>query len=150
PLCCQRRRSTARCNHGHPSMNQFSGQRRQAIVMAISPTVLNPEVLSVDETRFTQALPERCHTIGVRLRRPGAEGTDRRDTRLLCARRERPCRRRAAEQRNELAALHSITSVARRRKDSGIFSPIALAVVRLMTSSNLVGCKTGSQPVFRL
>ena len=38
---------------------------------------------------------------------------------------------------------YSITSSARRRKDSGIFSPIALAVVRLMTSSNLVGCKTG-------
>src|SRR5262249_1362194 len=58
---------------------------------------------------------------------------------LLCARRERP-RRRAAEQRDEVAAPHhSITSSARRRKDSGIFSPIALAVVILMTSSILVG-----------
>jgi len=33
-----------------------------------------------------------------------------------CARRERPCHRRAAEQRDELAPLHSITSSARERK----------------------------------
>ena len=41
-----------------------------------------------------------------------------------------------------------ITSSARSRNDSGIFSPIALAVVRLMTSSNLVGCKTGRSAGF--
>ena len=62
-------------------------------------------------------------------------------------RRERP-RSRTAEQGDELAPSHSITSSARRRKDSGIFSPIALAVVRLMTSSNLVGCKTGRSAGF--
>src|SRR5262249_40071611 len=38
---------------------------------------------------------------------------------------------------------HSITSSARANNDSGIVSPIALAVVRLMTRSNLVGCSTG-------
>src|SRR5262249_3977109 len=38
----------------------------------------------------------------------------------LRARRNRPCSRRAAEQRDELAALHSITSSARSRNDSGI------------------------------
>src|SRR5258708_21016342 len=66
-------------------MNQFSGQRRQAIVMAISPTVLNREVLTIDHTRFTQALPKRCHTIGVGLRRAGTEETYHRHTRC-CAR----------------------------------------------------------------
>src|SRR5215510_14141878 len=48
----------------------------------------------------------------------------RRLPRLLRARRERPSGRRAAEQRNELAALHlrdhSITSSASRRNGSGI------------------------------
>src|SRR4051812_47923819 len=34
---------------------------------------------------------------------------------------------------------HSITSSARRRKDSGMVRPIALAVLRFTTSSNLVG-----------
>src|SRR5262249_25429943 len=35
---------------------------------------------------------------------------------------------------------HSITSSARSRNDSGIVRPSALAVVKLMTRSNLVGC----------
>ena len=43
---------------------------------------------------------------------------------------------------------YSITSSARARNDSGIVSPIALAVVRLMTTSNLVGCSTGISPGF--
>ena len=72
-LCCQRRRSAAGCNHCDLSTNELSSQRRQAIVTAFSPTVLNREVLAVDQTRFTQALPERCHAIGVRLRRAGTE-----------------------------------------------------------------------------
>src|SRR5262249_55617149 len=59
---------------------------------------------------------------------------------LLRARRNRPTRRRAAKQRHELAALHSITSSARTRNDSGIVRPSALAVFKLTTSSNLVGC----------
>src|SRR5262249_28421460 len=50
---------------------------------------------------------------------------------LLCARRERP-RRRAAEQRDELAAFHSITSSARATSVGGMLSPNALAVLRLM------------------
>ena len=38
---------------------------------------------------------------------------------------------------------YSITSSARTRNDSGIVSPSAFAVLRLITSSNLVGCSTG-------
>src|SRR6202048_2009150 len=40
------------------------------------------------------------------------------------------------------------SSVARSRKDSGVFSTSALAVVRLTTRSNLVGCSAGIAPVF--
>ena len=47
--------------------------------------------------------------------------------------------------RSDLTA-YSITSSARARNDAGIFCPIALAVVRLTTSSNLVGCSTGISP----
>src|SRR5262249_2639399 len=42
-----------------------------------------------------------------------------------------------------IATFHSITSSARNRNDSGIVRPSALAVVRLITRSNLVGCSTG-------
>src|SRR6516162_340839 len=65
---------------------------------------------------------------------------------LLRPRRERP-RRRAADQRDELAPFHhSITSSASASSLSGIWRPNAFAVLRLMTNSNLVGCTTGKSP----
>jgi hypothetical protein len=63
-------------------------------------------------------------------------------------RRERPCRRRAAEQRDEVAPSHSITSSAMESSRAGISIPSAFAVLRLMTNSNLVGCSTGSSAGF--
>jgi hypothetical protein len=53
-----------------------------------------------------------------------------------------------AEPHDEFAAPHSITSSARSRNASGIVSPSAFAVVRLMTRSNLVGCSTGMSAGF--
>src|SRR5262245_58430368 len=65
------------------------------------------------------------------------------DLRLLRTRSERPRHRCAAEQRYERAPLHSITSSARASSVGGISRLSALAVTRLMTNSNLVGCITG-------
>src|SRR6516162_10196965 len=66
---------------------------------------------------------------------------------LLRASCERPCGRRAAEEGDELAPLHhSITSSARASNVGGISRPSNLAAVRLMMSSNLVGCSTGMSP----
>src|SRR6266508_3012965 len=67
---------------------------------------------------------------------------------LLRAPRERPGCRRDAEQRDELAALHSITSSARASKVGGTVRPSALAVTRLTTRSNLIGCSTGRSAGF--
>src|SRR5262249_23267964 len=50
---------------------------------------------------------------------------------LLRARPEPPCGRRAAEQRDELAAPHSIASSASASNLSGTVRPSALAVLRL-------------------
>src|SRR6476619_933388 len=61
---------------------------------------------------------------------------------LLRARRDRPSGR-TAEQGDELAASHSITSSARASSVGGTSRPSALAVLRLTTRSNLVGCMTG-------
>src|SRR5215472_5007093 len=55
----------------------------------------------------------------------------------------RPRDRSAADERDERAARHSITSSARARKDSAIAMPIAFAVLLLITSSNFVGCSMG-------
>src|SRR5262249_36563154 len=66
-----------------------------------------------------------------------------RHRRLLCARRERPHSRRAANERDELASFHSITSSARTRIVSGMVIPRAFAVLRFTTSSNLAGRSMG-------
>src|SRR5206468_12481659 len=51
-----------------------------------------------------------------------------------------PRRRRAAEQLDERAAFHSITSSARASSVGGISTPSALAVLRLIVKKNRVGC----------
>jgi hypothetical protein len=43
----------------------------------------------------------------------------------------------------DIGRIYSITSFTRRRNDSGTVKPSALAVVRLITRSNFVGCSTG-------
>src|SRR5262245_29137454 len=66
---------------------------------------------------------------------------------LLRARRQLP-RRCAAEQRDERAAFHSITSSARASRVGGTSRPIALAALWLITSSYLVGACTGRSAGF--
>src|SRR6516165_829080 len=98
---------------------------------------------------FAQALAERDQELCIRIRRPDAEESDYRHRRLLRSCRERPSRR-AAEQRDELAAFHlrdhSITSSAVICMIIGTVRPSAFAVLRLMTRSNFVGCTTGRSP----
>src|SRR5262249_57931583 len=77
-----------------------------------------------------------------------AKEPDHRYRRLLRARRERPRGCSAAEQRDELAALHSNTSSARASRVGGTSRPSALAVLRLMPSSYLVGACTGRSAGF--
>src|SRR5262249_22732991 len=73
--------------------------------------------------------------------------TDKADTQhlwlLLRARSERPCCRCAAEQRDERAARHSITSSARASRVIGKVRLSAFAVLRLITNSVFVDCWTG-------
>jgi hypothetical protein len=59
------------------------------------------------------------------------------------ARHNRPRRRRAAEQRDERAAIHSITSSVRARSCGGTVMPSILAASALMTNSNFDACITG-------
>jgi carboxypeptidase Taq len=68
--------------------------------------------------------------------------------RLLSSGAGRGSKSRAGNQPYELASSHSIISSARARIGCGIVRPSALAVLRLMTSSNLVGCSIGRSPGF--
>ena len=55
------------------------------------------------------------------------------------------CRKRQGKQSKP---CHSITSSARASMTGGTLRPRAFAVLRLMTSLNLVGCWTGRSPGF--
>src|SRR5262249_27955315 len=131
-----------RGNNGHATMNEISHERRQAIVFALEPMVLHHHVPAVDVAGFDQASAERIGNARGAVSRPTADKADDRQCRLLRPRRERP-RRRGAEQRDERAPPHSITSSARASMIGGISRPIALAVLTLITSVNLVGRSIG-------
>src|SRR5262249_50858469 len=109
--------------------------------LALRPSVFDSDVLTLNITSFIQATSECVQTETVRLRRPGAEIANHRH-RPLRARRERP-RGRSTEQRDELAAPHSITSSGGASRVGGFCRPSPVAVFTLRTSSSLVGCSTG-------
>src|SRR5262249_54844927 len=109
-----------RSDHRHLTAYQIGCEVAQSVGLVLRPAILDRHILPLDVAGFTNALPEcgqKACTIGRRPR--AAEEPDRRHRRLLRARRERPCGC-AAEERDELAAVHSITSSARASSDGGI------------------------------
>src|SRR5262249_8358851 len=86
------------------------------------------EILSFLITELTHA-PSDDHPLRLCLRVSGESADSQHLLWLLRPRRERPCDRRAAEQRDELAPPHSITSSARARSVGGSSMPSAFAVV---------------------
>jgi hypothetical protein len=105
--------------------------------------VFDHHASTLDIVGFTEGVAERGRVARHASGRPGVQEPDHRHRRLLRARRERPSRNRTADERYEFAALHSITSSARAMSVGGTVRPRALAVLRLMTNSNLVGCTIG-------
>src|SRR5262249_52542725 len=109
--------------------------------VASAPASIDAKILAFNPSQLTKSLDE-CRVIRLPRRigrRAIHQHTDApRAVSLLRPRRERP-RCRAAEQRDEVAPIvHSITSSARASNVAGTSSPSALAVLRLITSSNLV------------
>src|SRR5262249_8242484 len=96
-----------------------------------------------DMARLLQGLSKRAQTLHVVLKRCGAEEADHRCCRLLRARRERPRSRCAADELDELAPVHSITSSPRSRNSRLTVNPSIRAVLRFTTRSNLLGCSIG-------
>src|SRR5262249_29557581 len=142
-LCCECRRGAHGKDHCHLAAQQFTGQCRQPIVLALRKSILDPQVVPLDIACLRQAESD-CRSVGSSCcLQERAKKSDHRYRRLLRARRERPRGRRAAEQRYELAPSHSITSSASCCNCRGTLRPRAFAVLRLITSSNLVGCSTG-------
>src|SRR5262249_50055078 len=126
------RRIANRSDNGDATADEVGHERRQAVVLAGKPVVLDRHVLALDVARFAKAFTKRgCMAYGT-IERSTAEKADHRHRRLLRARRERPRGSCAAEQRDELAPVHSITSSASASSLSGIWRPSVLAVFRLI------------------
>src|SRR5262249_22941331 len=139
-LGCDRRKNISDYQRDQPT-GEISRQSNQPIRIIFCCTILDHDVLPLDIADFLQALTKRVNEMwGVGDRR-AAKKTDPRHY-LLRARRERPsCR--AAQQRDERATPHSITSSASASSLSGIARPSVFAVLRLITSWNFIDCTTG-------
>src|SRR5262249_51166681 len=105
-------RSAGRSNDRDSSTNEGGRLRRPSLVLAFRPAILDRQVLAVYVAGFLQSLPKRGCVERIPLRSCAVEESNYRHRALLRARRERQRRRRAAEQRDERAPFHSITSSA--------------------------------------
>src|SRR5215471_21288865 len=110
--------------------------------------VFDHDILLLIVAHFAQPLPKGgsigCRGIGG----PTVDKCDYGWHRLLRSHRKRPSSCRAANKRDELPPPHSITSSARASNDEGIVRPRVWAVLRLITSSYLVGICTGRSAGF--
>src|SRR5215468_1525629 len=121
----------------------------EAFAAALCPAIFDRNIATFIPAEFAQPLHESGGPwFPGRWRGCTQKPDDGESTRLLRARRERPHRSRAAEQRDELAAFHSITSSTRASKIGERSRPSALAALRLITNSNLVPCWTGKSAGF--
>src|SRR5262245_43719421 len=118
--------------------------------MTLRPAVFDRHILSLDVAGFAQSLAERVHKrVRRRAGRPGVEDPDHRYCLLLRPSRERHGEDAPTHHSDERSPVHhSMTWSARPSTDCGIFRPRALAVWRLTTRSNLVGCSMGKSPGF--
>src|SRR5262249_14455319 len=141
--CKSRWRASRRKKQRHGQADKFCGQRGQPVEMALRPAECDCEIASLDKSGFAQSLTKGGDHARRLSRRSAAQKPDHRHRRLLRPRRERPARCRAAEEGDEFAAVHSITSSARASSCAGTSIPSCFAVFRLITNSYLVGVCTG-------
>src|SRR5262249_50236589 len=126
--------------------DQFRCVSAYVLGFAAAPTGVDPYIAADDPTRLHECLLEGSDpSLKVRIVRSGRQqhADAPHALALLGVRRERP-HGRTANERDELTPLHSITSSAMASTPAGIVRLSILAVLRLIRSSNLVGCITGS------
>src|SRR6185436_7008210 len=120
----------------------------QSMKAIVRPAILDGDVLALNESNFFESLTERCHEVRRADSWRTPEKADRRQGWLLRADCKRPRRYRTAEKSDEFAPFHSTTSSARASSVGGTVRPSALAVLRLITRSYLVGACTGRSAGF--
>jgi hypothetical protein len=105
-LGCQGRWQTPERNHSDLTLNQLGSQRRQSIVLAVRPAILELHVLAVDVAGFVQPLAKRTQLVLIPNGRRAPEVTDNGHTDLLRARDKRKSRR-TAEQADQATPVHA-------------------------------------------
>src|SRR2546429_3574521 len=128
----------------------FAGEGSGLLGTATSPAFVVLQVAARLPAQLFEPLIERHQpTFGLRIVRDAHQNANAlHSLKLLRTHRHRP-RRRAADERDELApAAHSITSSARPESGSGTVMPSALAVLRLTISSTFVDCTIGRSAGF--
>src|SRR5262249_48783411 len=119
--------------------------RRQTVILTVRPAILERDVAAFDIAGLAQTLMNGVDIARVGRSRRRSEKPDHGHRALLRARDRGPCERGhgRADERYECAPVHSIASSASASSLSGTARPSAFAVLRLMTSSNLVGRSNG-------
>jgi hypothetical protein len=126
-------------DHGDPSPDQVSRQLGEAIQTVLGPAIEDGEIVPLDKTGFPQPCMKSAQAVGSRPHRAGADVPDHRQDRLLRPRRARPHRRRAAEQRDELAPFQLIELHPLAQPTPGQH----IASVRVKSASRIAGFRPG-------
>src|SRR5262249_37569342 len=101
-----RGRAAASCNERYLTAGQIGGKCRQSIKLIVCPSIFDRNISAFGIAGLGHTLPEGGQAANIiDTPRCAAEESDHRHRRLLRSRRERPRRRRAAEQRYEVATF---------------------------------------------
>ncbi len=141
------------CASGHDDINlernQFGRKSGEPVELPLGISVFDHDVPALDVTEVTQSLTEGLWQVGSSGQVARQVAYSRDLGRLLGLGGERRGEEAASQRAEECTPSdHWMISSARIRSDCGIVRPRALAVLRLMTSSNLVGCSTGRSAGF--
>src|SRR5262249_46572679 len=144
---CLSRRKVSRKRRGNDDVgidaHQLGRQIWQPVKITIGKPKLEADLADLDISYPPHTRSKACPIAFLPMPGSGHQTTGDGPHPLLRARRERR-RGRAAKESDELATVvHSITSSARASTLGGMVRPSALAVFRLIVSSNLIGCVTG-------
>src|SRR5262249_39411187 len=144
-LCRQSALGPIRHNQIDLQLDELGCELISALFPTLGPAILDRDGMPLDPAEFAYPLHEDDDPLAPDRGRGRAQKANGRQlSGLPRPRRNRPRDCRAAEQRDELAPFHlrghSMTSSAMATSLPGIWRPSALAVLRLMASSNFVGC----------
>ena len=140
----QNRRRAGREHDVKLERDKLGGQRGKTLKSAFRPSCLVRDVPPLLVAEFPHTQPKRIEQRRICIVEVRGEKTNTEYLSLLRIDSERRGEEASRKCADETSPVHySITWSARPSTDGGIVSPNALAVLRLITNSNLVGCSTG-------